>query len=87
MDTYIAMSSEVLQELDLPEGSLGQYLLAENIGDLLDCDPVTGLIICCSAAHGYVSSDYEIGAKVDVLLSEGQSRTRQYHKHPVPAPL
>lgn len=30
------MTSEVLQQLDLPERPLGEDLLAEDIGDLLD---------------------------------------------------
>ena len=33
------MPSEMLQQLDLPQGTLGQDLLAEDIGDLLDGDP------------------------------------------------
>jgi hypothetical protein len=30
------LTSEVLEQLDLSQGSLGQNLLAEDIGDLLD---------------------------------------------------
>jgi len=33
----------VLQELNLSQSSLGEDLLAENIGDFLDCDALTGL--------------------------------------------
>jgi hypothetical protein len=40
------VASEVLQQLDLAQGALGQNLLAEDIGDLLDGDalarPVVG---------------------------------------------
>lgn len=39
------LTSEVLQELNLSQRSLGEDLLAENIGDFLDCDPLTGLRI------------------------------------------
>ena len=34
--TYIAVASEVLEQLDLPKGALGQNLLAEDIGYLFD---------------------------------------------------
>ena len=39
------MSSEVLQKLDLSQRTLGQNLLAEDIGDLLDRNAFTGLAI------------------------------------------
>lgn len=42
---HIAMSPEVLEELDLAQGSLGQDLFAENIGDLLDSDTLVGLVV------------------------------------------
>jgi hypothetical protein len=41
------MSTEVLQQLDLSQGTLGQDLLAEDIGDLLDRDALScGVIMC-----------------------------------------
>ena len=40
---YVSMATEVLQELDLPQGTLGQDFLAKNIGNLLDCHSFTGL--------------------------------------------
>jgi hypothetical protein len=43
--TYITVSSEVLQKLDLSQGTLGQNLLAEDIGDLLDRNALIGLAI------------------------------------------
>lgn len=42
---YIAMSSEVLQELDFAQGALGQDFLAKNIGDLLDGNTLLCLVI------------------------------------------
>lgn len=42
---YISVSSEVLQELYLAQSPLGQDLLAENIGDLLDGDALVGLVV------------------------------------------
>lgn len=39
------MAAEVLQELDLAQGSLGQNLLAENIGDLFDGDTLVRLSV------------------------------------------
>lgn len=41
--TYVAVTSEMLQQLDLSQGPLGQDLLAEDIGDFLDGDTITGL--------------------------------------------
>lgn len=39
------MSTEVLQELYLAQGPLGQNLLAEDIGDLLDSNTLVGLVV------------------------------------------
>ena len=41
----------MLQELDLAQGALGQDLLAEDIGDLLDGDALVGLVIHCRAVN------------------------------------
>jgi hypothetical protein len=41
--TYITMPSEMLQKFDLSQRTLGQNLLAENIGDLLDRNSFIGL--------------------------------------------
>ena len=37
------MASEVLKQLDLSQSALGQNLLAEDVGDLLDGDTLAGL--------------------------------------------
>lgn len=42
---YIAMASEVLKELDLTQGALGQDLLAKDIGDLFDGDTLIALVV------------------------------------------
>ena len=39
------MATEVLQELDLTQSSLGENLLAEDIGDLLDSNTFLSLSI------------------------------------------
>lgn len=39
------MSPEVLQQLDLSQRPLGEDLLAEDIGDLLDGDALTSLVV------------------------------------------
>ena len=44
---YITMAAKVLQQLYLSQCSLGQDFFAEDIGDLFDGDPFTGLIVCC----------------------------------------
>jgi hypothetical protein len=43
--SYVAVSPEVLQQLDLAQGTLGQDLLAKDIGDLLDGDTLVGMVI------------------------------------------
>jgi hypothetical protein len=53
--TYITVSSEVLQKLDLSQGTLGQNLLAEDIGDLLDRNALIGLAIGRSTVENKVS--------------------------------
>lgn len=39
------MASEVLQQLDLAQGALGQNLLAEDIGNLFDGNTFIGLVV------------------------------------------
>lgn len=48
-ETYVAMASEVLQELDLAQSSLGENLLAEDIGNLFDGNTLAGLVVDGSA--------------------------------------
>ena len=43
--SHVAMASEVLQELDFAQGALGENLLAEDIGNLLDGDAFVGLVV------------------------------------------
>lgn len=51
------MATKVLQQLDLSQRSLGENLLAEDIGDLLDCYAFAGLIVCCrTASHPSVTT-------------------------------
>jgi hypothetical protein len=39
------LTSEMLKQLDFSQRSLCENLFAEDIGDLLDSDPLTGLYI------------------------------------------
>ena len=54
-DTDIAMSSEVLQKLDLTQSPLRKDLLAEDIGHFLNGDPVTSQIIGGSTGFPLIS--------------------------------
>lgn len=45
------MAAEMLEQLDLPQSPLGQDLLAEHIGDLLDGDTFAGLGVGRSTVH------------------------------------
>jgi hypothetical protein len=48
------LTSEVLQQLDLAQGTLGEDLLAEDIGDLFDGDALARLVVGGSAVWGVV---------------------------------
>lgn len=50
------MASEVLEELDLTQGALGQDLLAEDIGDLLDGDALVALVVDSGAIRTHEQS-------------------------------
>ena len=64
----------MLQQLYLSERPLGQDLLAEDIGNLLDGNPLTSLVVRSSAAKGLSS---ELASNI-VYLS---LHTRLCHKH------
>jgi hypothetical protein len=49
VSTHVAVAAEVLQELNLTQSALGENLLAEDIGDLLDGDAFVGLLVDGSA--------------------------------------
>lgn len=55
-DTYVAVATEVLEQLDFSQGALGQDLLAEDIGDLLDGDAFAGLGVRSGTAMAMVVS-------------------------------
>jgi hypothetical protein len=68
----------MLQQLYLPKCSLGQDLLTEDIGNLLDGNPLTSLVVRSSAANGLSS---ELASSI-VYLS---LHTRLCHKRLDPA--
>lgn len=80
---HISVSPEVLQELDLAQGTLGQDLLAEDIGDLLDGDTFVGLVVHGGAGGGRISKRQAGIAKRGV---KGLILTRQSRKLPGPVP-
>ena len=41
------LTSEMLEQFDLPERPLGQDLLAEDIGHLFDSNALSGLVVGC----------------------------------------
>jgi hypothetical protein len=54
--SYVAVASEMLQKLDFSQRSLRQYLLAEDICDLLDSDAFPSLTVGRSTISKYVSA-------------------------------
>lgn len=55
-ETYIAMATEMLKQLDLAQGALGQDLLTEDVGDLLHGNTLASLDIGGSAGKRLVCS-------------------------------
>lgn len=66
------MSSEVLEELYLAQSSLGQDLLAEDIGDLLDSNTLAGLVV-----HGGTAKRIWHGQSICVRRAEQGVRSQQ----------
>lgn len=87
--TYITVSSEVLKELYLAQCSLGQNLLAEHVGNLLDSDALVGLVVhsgTIAVESRTVSPNPIQRSKNAQQRNAGLGRlTRQYHKRPDPA--
>jgi hypothetical protein len=45
----VPVATEMLQQLDLAQGTLGQNLLGEDIGNFLDRDAFSSLVVACGA--------------------------------------
>ena len=56
--THIPVASEVLEELDLAQGALGENLLAKDIGDLFDGDALVGLVVHGGAVRATLAISY-----------------------------
>lgn len=54
------LTSEVLQQLDLSERTLGKDLLGEDIGNLLDRDAFAGLVVLGSAGRREEGSSVQL---------------------------
>lgn len=68
------MAAEVLQQLDLAQGALGENLLAEDIGDLFDGDTLVGL----SVDRGAVLEFLSLAKKID--LDDGGGEAPSQHQ-------
>lgn len=75
---YVAMPSEVLEQLDLTQRALRQDLFAENIRDLLDCNAFVCLLVRRRAVEHMLASICT-SCRVDKCCDV---RTIQYHKLP-----
>ena len=74
----VAPASEMLQQLDLSQGTFGEDLLAEDIGDLFDGYALARLVVGGCAAGRMVS--------VWWAWICSSRHTRRCHRHPAPAP-
>lgn len=63
------MTAEVLQQLDLAQGALGENLLAKNIGDLFDGDALVGLSVDSGAVIKFLS----LAKKIDLDDGGGEA--------------
>ena len=78
--SYVAVAAEVLQQLDLAQGTLREDLLAEDIGDLLDGHTFAGLVVGGSAVR-------RISICMSAQVPREDRPTRQCRMRPGPAPL
>lgn len=62
------MAAEVLQQLDLAQGALGEDLLAEDIGNLFDGDALVGL----SVDRGAVIESLSLAKKLISMMAVGR---------------
>lgn len=46
VESYIAVSPKMLEELDFSQSPLREDFLAEHVGDLFDRDTLAGLVVC-----------------------------------------
>ena len=83
---HVAVAAEVLEQLDLAESSLGENLLAKDIGDLLDGDALIGLVVDGSAIEGVTMSAWRGRVGARRKANGGGRLTRQYRRRPVQAP-
>lgn len=74
------MASEVLKELDLTQGALGQDLLAEDIGDLLDGDTLVALVV----NGGTVETRGSLLVVVSNQFARGQQHGTSATHHTIP---
>lgn len=96
------MATEVLKKLDLAQGALGEDLLTEDIGDLLDGNALAGLVVDGGAAvwrnGGVVSMDNSAcgeglfrvvglaGTITGGARVRATMRTTRYRRRPGPIP-
>jgi hypothetical protein len=66
---YIAVSPEVLQQLDLTQGALGEDLLAEHIGDLLNGNALARLVVG-RGAHNAVGALAQLLGHIVPLVND-----------------
>lgn len=90
------MSPEVLQKLDLAQCSLGEDLLAEYIGNLLDGYTLVGLVVYRSTVRRRIISNGGARSRGAILQTAAlterglvhspELHTRLYHKRLAQAP-
>lgn len=56
-EKYVAVASEVLEQLDFSQSALSKNLLAEDVGDFLDGDTLAGLGVGRGTVRGKQSRD------------------------------
>ena len=78
--THVAVAAEVLQQLDLAKGSLGQNLLAKNIGDLLDGDALVGLVV----HGGTIDMAHQCQLRIHIVGGRRSAATKKLARQDIP---
>ena len=100
MMPYVAVSPEMLEELDFAQGALGEDLFTKDICDLLDCDAFVRLVVDRRAVlierRGFISiqsfqSPQSVTSVASVPLFQGMRHRipaipRSRLKSPLPLP-
>ena len=82
--SYVAVSPEMLEELDFAQGALSEDLFTKDICDLLDCDAFVRLVVDRRAVlierRGFISiQSFQSPQSVSIISHHGRLKLLQSH--------